>query len=64
MKKFDVIVVGDANPDLIFTGFDRLPAMGQEIFTKGLFLNIGGCRLMCCGSGKAWVEGTVDCCCR
>lgn len=47
MKKFDVIVIGDANPDLIFAGFDKLPAMGQEIFAEDISLNLGGGAALC-----------------
>lgn len=49
MKKFDVIIVGDANPDLIFTGFDRLPDMGQEVYFKDLHMRMGGGAALCAG---------------
>lgn len=42
MKKFDVIVVGDANIDLIVVGSSQVPAKGQEIFVDNMLMNVGG----------------------
>jgi sugar/nucleoside kinase (ribokinase family) len=42
LKKFDVIVIGDANIDLIVVGGNQVPAKGQEIFVDNMLMNVGG----------------------
>ncbi|MDK2943228.1 MAG: hypothetical protein PWP56_2741, partial [Acetobacterium sp.] len=42
MKEFDVVTVGDINPDIIFTGVKRTPGMGKEVFARSVYISIGG----------------------
>jgi len=42
LKTFDVIVVGDANIDLIVVGGNQVPAKGQEIYVDNMVMNVGG----------------------
>jgi sugar/nucleoside kinase (ribokinase family) len=41
MKKFDVIVVGELNVDIILNRIDRFPEMGKEILAGSLDLTLG-----------------------
>ncbi|UVI28917.1 carbohydrate kinase family protein [Paenibacillus spongiae] len=42
MKKFDAIVIGDVNIDLVVVGYDRPPLPGQEIFVDNIMTHLGG----------------------
>ncbi|MFD0695544.1 carbohydrate kinase family protein [Paenibacillus sp. GCM10027628] len=42
MKKFDAVVIGDANIDLVVVGCNQLPQPGQEIFVENMMLHVGG----------------------
>jgi sugar/nucleoside kinase (ribokinase family) len=39
---YDVIVIGDYFTDLVFSGLDRLPTLGSEIFSSGFEMIPGG----------------------
>ncbi|TRX63286.1 carbohydrate kinase family protein [Carboxylicivirga sp. M1479] len=41
MKKFDIIVTGDCNIDLLFNGFDHLPAFGEEVLAEQFNITLG-----------------------
>ena len=41
MKKFDVIVVGELNVDIILNRIDRFPEMGKEILAGSLDMTLG-----------------------
>lgn len=41
-RDFDVLVVGDLNIDLIFSGLPRLPQFGEELLATGLVRRLGG----------------------
>lgn len=41
MKDF-VIGIGRTNIDLIYSGLDHLPALGEEVFSKGFEIHLGG----------------------
>jgi sugar/nucleoside kinase (ribokinase family) len=41
MKKFDVIVVGELNVDLIFNNLDTFPVVGKEILAHEMNLTLG-----------------------
>lgn len=41
MKNF-VIGVGRTNIDLIYSGLDHLPTLGEEVFSKGFEIHLGG----------------------
>ncbi|MCG8582848.1 MAG: carbohydrate kinase family protein [Bacteroidales bacterium] len=41
MRKFDIVVTGDCNLDLIFNQFDRLPEYGEEIIANQFELALG-----------------------
>lgn len=41
MKDF-VIGIGRTNIDMIYSGMDRLPAIGEEIYSKGFEIHLGG----------------------
>ena len=47
LDRFDVIVVGDANIDLIVEGCNSLPLLGEEIRVKNISTNIGGGAALC-----------------
>ena len=40
-KKFDVLVVGELNVDLIFNGIEKFPEVGKEILAKKMLLTLG-----------------------
>ncbi len=40
-RKFDVLVVGELNVDIIFNGINSLPAIGKEILSKEMTLTMG-----------------------
>lgn len=40
-EKYNAIVVGELNMDLILTGLDKFPELKKEIFAKEMFLNMG-----------------------
>jgi len=41
MKKFDIIVAGDCNIDLIFNQFNKLPNYGEEVLAEQFELTLG-----------------------
>ena len=41
MKKFDIIVVGELNVDLILDGISMFPELGKEILAGGMDLVLG-----------------------
>lgn len=47
MKKYDVMVVGDVNIDLIVEGCDSVPEPGREIRVKNIATNVGGGAALC-----------------
>lgn len=42
MKKFDAVVIGDANIDLVVAGLNQIPQPGQEIFVNNMTMHVGG----------------------
>lgn len=42
MKKYDAIVIGDANIDLVVAGMSELPKPGQEVFVRNMSVHVGG----------------------
>lgn len=42
MDKYDAVVIGDVNIDLIVAGCDTLPQPGQEVFVRDMTLHVGG----------------------
>ena len=54
MARFDVVVIGDANPDLLFRGGDVAPAFGQhEHIVEEARLMVGGSgAIMACGAAR------------
>lgn len=42
MKNYDVIVIGDANIDLVVAGCNELPAPGQEVLVQNMTIHVGG----------------------
>jgi sugar/nucleoside kinase (ribokinase family) len=54
MARFDVVVIGDANPDLLFRGGDVVPAFGQqEHVVEEARLMVGGSgAIMACGAAR------------
>jgi sugar/nucleoside kinase (ribokinase family) len=42
LKNYDVIVIGDANIDLVVEGCNELPAPGQEVFVQNMTIHVGG----------------------
>lgn len=50
--KYDVLVVGDINPDLMMVDYNRLPNPGEETHVKAAYMALGGgCAI--CASGLA-----------
>ena len=41
MKKFDVLVVGELNVDLILNGMEKFPEVGKEIIAQKMLLTLG-----------------------
>ena len=54
MARFDVVVIGDANPDLLFRGGDVAPVFGQhEHIVEEARLMVGGSgAIMACGAAR------------
>jgi sugar/nucleoside kinase (ribokinase family) len=48
-ERFDVLVAGEYYCDLIFSGLDRPPLLGGEVFADGLIIRPGGCYNMALG---------------
>ncbi|MEH6681448.1 MAG: carbohydrate kinase family protein [Sediminicola sp.] len=46
-KKFDVIVIGELNVDLIFNRINGFPEMGKEILADGMTLALGSSSAIC-----------------
>ena len=44
---FDFKTFAQMNLDCIFQGFDRLPALGEEVFAKSFTLQLGGGPMVC-----------------
>ncbi|MBM7567688.1 PfkB family carbohydrate kinase [Paenibacillus sacheonensis] len=42
MKKFDAVVVGDVNIDLVVVGYSQVPQPGQEVFVDNMMMHVGG----------------------
>jgi sugar/nucleoside kinase (ribokinase family) len=42
MKSYDVIVIGDANIDLVVAGCKELPEPGQEVLVENMTIHVGG----------------------
>jgi sugar/nucleoside kinase (ribokinase family) len=42
VKKFDAVVIGDANIDLVVVGCNQIPQPGQEIFVDNMMMHVGG----------------------
>ncbi|KRE49932.1 carbohydrate kinase family protein [Paenibacillus sp. Soil724D2] len=42
MNKFDAVVIGDANIDLVVVGCNQIPLPGQEIFVEDMLMHVGG----------------------
>ncbi|AGK98480.1 carbohydrate kinase family protein [Clostridium pasteurianum] len=47
MNKYDVITIGDINPDLVFAGIEKLPGAGEEKQVDNMFLKLGGGAALC-----------------
>jgi len=41
MKKYDIVVAGDCNIDLIFNDFPKLPDFGEEVLASQFSVNLG-----------------------
>ncbi len=54
MSEFDLLVLGDANPDLVLSGGDVVPAFGQaERLVERASLTIGGSGgILACGAAR------------
>ncbi len=42
MKKYDAVVIGDANIDLVVAGCEQYPAPGQEVLVQDMTIHVGG----------------------
>ncbi|MBB6672445.1 carbohydrate kinase family protein [Cohnella nanjingensis] len=42
MKPYDVVVIGDANIDLVVAGCNEMPEPGQEVLVNDMTLHVGG----------------------
>lgn len=42
MRKFDAVVIGDANIDLVVVGCNEVPQPGQEVFVDNMTMHVGG----------------------
>ncbi|TFE30613.1 carbohydrate kinase family protein [Cohnella luojiensis] len=42
MRKFDAVVIGDANIDLVVVGCNQVPQPGQEVFVDNMMMHVGG----------------------
>lgn len=41
MRKFDIVVAGDFNIDLLYNGFPHIPAVGEEVVASGFEIVLG-----------------------
>lgn len=53
-KKYDVIVIGELNVDLILDGADREMEVGKEIFATGMTLTLGSSSAIFASNLSAW----------
>lgn len=42
MSKFDAIVIGDVNIDLVVVGCSQVPQPGQEVYADNMLMHVGG----------------------
>lgn len=42
LKKYDAVVIGDANIDLVVVGCPEMPAPGEEVFADQMQVHVGG----------------------
>lgn len=42
MKKYDVLILGDINPDIMMVDYARLPNPGEEVHVKKAYMELGG----------------------
>lgn len=59
--KIDVLVAGEYYCDLIFSGLDAPPALGAEVFARGLTVRPGGCYNMALGLVRLGVRTAWAC---
>lgn len=52
MKKYDVLAIGELNPDIILTGLKSLPTVGREIIAESFSMALGSSTAIC-ASGMA-----------
>jgi sugar/nucleoside kinase (ribokinase family) len=51
-KTWDVIVVGHSFVDLVFSGIQFWPKIGEEAFAQSMYREIGGAAITACGLGR------------
>jgi sugar/nucleoside kinase (ribokinase family) len=56
MKQYDVLVYGPVFCDLIFTGLESFPVIGQEVYSKELTLTVGGSAIVAHGLHRLGVR--------
>ena len=59
--EYDVVIAGDVYCDLIFTGLDTLPRLGEELFARAFEMMPGG--VFITGAALARLGLRVGICC-
>src|SRR5262245_58882984 len=62
VRMIDAITIGDAFEDLVLSGFNALPQMGEEAYATSLVREIGGGAVItACGLGRLGFKTSIVC---
>jgi len=53
-KKYDVLVVGELNVDLILSGIEKFPEIGKEVFSNDMLLTLGSSSAIFANNLSIW----------
>jgi len=53
-KKYEVLVVGELNVDLILSDIDKFPEIGKEVFSKDMILTLGSSSAILANNLSVW----------
>lgn len=62
-EKFDLVVFGGVCCDLIFSGIERLPAPGEEIWAEGMKVTVGGAFNVAAAATRLNMKTGIPCIC-
>ena len=53
-KKYDVLVVGELNVDLILSDIEKFPEIGKEVFSNDMLLTLGSSSAILANNLSIW----------